>query len=537
MRKHIFLLLGFYVLSGNILLRAQGQVGQEEVTVVREVETSIQDADRISFAPVVPEWKVAVPKLEFLLPQKDFRYDSYEPQTGKPIALAREKLEKHLTSYIKLGFGSQLTPLAQFAYHNTQQTKVTYGLLYDHLSMYGFTIRNQRFSDDAIKAYVRYFPGKIELGSHFRFHNLRTHFYGFPDSIRDARLLRQIFRDYEGSLWIQDARPMKGDWRFRQQLTFHYATENTAGVREWFVQSQSELDKPFRRFHHITAELHADISMYKGDTISTVQRNLFRVGVGYIYNNDDWRIRLSFAAGVDGTKFVPLPDVSIEKQVFKSYIIPYGGFRMTLQKNAFRSLAAENPFLHSSQQLLNTVSLNPYVGVKGGYEKFSYNVGFTYSRITNRPFFINDSLEMRRFQVVYDTINQYRIHGDLAVEVIEGLRLGLQAEYNLFGMRALRKPWHTPACKVQFSARYNWKNKIIAGIELIGITGSVAPLSGGGERELKGTADLNLSLEYVFRKYLSFFVNLNNIAHQKYERFNGYPTFGINGLAGVRFSF
>jgi hypothetical protein len=223
--------------------------------------------------------------------------------------------------------------------------------------------------------------------------------------------------------------------------------------------------------------------------------------------------------------------------VYQRYIIPYGGFRMTLQKNAFRSLAIDNPFLHSRQPLLNTVFLTPYVGIKGNIERFSYNVGFQYNRITNRPFFINDSLDMRRFRVVYDTINQYRIHGDVAIDLTNGLRFGLQAEYNLFGMKVLSFPWHTPAFRLQFSARYNWKEKIIAGLELTGITGSRAPLAGGQIKELKGTADLSVSLEYVFKRYLSFFGNLNNIAHQKYERYYGYPSFGINGLAGARFSF
>lgn len=527
----------FFLSLGFVSVWAQGQVGQEEVTVVREAEGNLQDANRISFPPVAPEFTTTIPALQYAVPKKDFRFDFFEPQPVKPLALAKEKAEKFLNSYIKLGFGSQLTPLAQFAYHSTQFSRVHFGLLYDHLSMYGFAIRNQRFSDDAIKAYVRYFPRSVELGAHFRFHNLRTHFYGFPDSIRAAVQLRQVFRDYEGAVWLQDALPIRGDWRFRQELNFHYTTEQTAGVNEWFVRSQTDINKTIRKHHHITAHLFADISSYRGDTIAVLQRNLFRVGVGYLFNNDDWRIQAGFSAGVDGKKFVPLPDISVEKQVYQRYIIPYGGFRMTLQKNAFRSLAVDNPFLHSQQQLLNTVALTPYVGIKGNIERVFYNVGFQYNRITNRPFFINDSLDLRRFQVVYDTINLYRIHGDLAVDLTNGLRLGLQAEYNLFGMKALSSPWHTPAFRLQFSARYNWKDKIIAGLELTGITGARAPLAGSQVKELKGTADLSVSLEYVFKRYLSFFGNLNNIAHQKYERYYGYPSFGINGVAGARFSF
>jgi hypothetical protein len=41
----------------------------------------------------------------------------------------------------------------------------------------------------------------------------------------------------------------------------------------------------------------------------------------------------------------------------------------------------------------------------------------------------------------------------------------------------------------------------------------------------------------VFKKHLSFFTNLNNIAHQKYQRFYRYPSFGFNGVIGAKFSF
>ncbi len=63
-------------------------------------------------------------------------------------------------------------------------------------------------------------------------------------------------------------------------------------------------------------------------------------------------------------------------------------------------------------------------------------------------------------------------------------------------------------------------------------------LDNNGEiRTIKGVADLNLNVEYLMNKKISFFGMLNNIAHQRYQRWYNYPSFGINGLVGAKFSF
>ena len=104
-------------------------------------------------------------------------------------------------------------------------------------------------------------------------------------------------------------------------------------------------------------------------------------------------------------------------------------------------------------------------------------------------------------------------------------------------MKNQAKAWHEPNLKVTFGANYIWKNKISVGIDLYGITNTNALLSNGEIRSIKGVADLNLNVEYLMNKKISFFGMLNNIAHQRYQRWYNYPSFGINGLVGAKFSF
>ena len=77
----------------------------------------------------------------------------------------------------------------------------------------------------------------------------------------------------------------------------------------------------------------------------------------------------------------------------------------------------------------------------------------------------------------------------------------------------------------------------MVGFDLYGISSAYALLSDGQTKKLKGTADLNLSLEYIMNKHISFFAAVNNIANLKYQRWNQYQSYGTIGWIGAKFSF
>jgi len=54
---------------------------------------------------------------------------------------------------------------------------------------------------------------------------------------------------------------------------------------------------------------------------------------------------------------------------------------------------------------------------------------------------------------------------------------------------------------------------------------------------MKGLVDVNLGLEYRYTKFLSAFLNLNNLAAQRYQRWYAYPTQKFNLLGGLTYTF
>ena len=176
-------------------------------------------------------------------------------------------------------------------------------------------------------------------------------------------------------------------------------------------------------------------------------------------------------------------------------------------------------------------------GLKGTVQNFSYNVAFHFGHVDNMPLFVNDTLDTKRFVVIYDKVRALGIHYEAGYNMKEWLRLSVVGDYNIFQLKNEARAWHEPNFKMTFRANYIWKNKIVVGLDLFGISSAYAKLAGGQEKKLKGTADLNLSLEYIMNKHISFFGNLNNIANIKYQRWNNYQSYGIIGWVGAKFSF
>ena len=54
---------------------------------------------------------------------------------------------------------------------------------------------------------------------------------------------------------------------------------------------------------------------------------------------------------------------------------------------------------------------------------------------------------------------------------------------------------------------------------------------------VKGLVDINFSANYFFNKNIGVFVDVNNVAFQKWQRYYKYPTYTFQVIAGAKFSF
>lgn len=538
------LLAGLWLCALSTVAQNTGTgVGNEEVIVVKEYEATIQDAQKVTLQPDIPETEEKAPVFEYNVPAREWKEFSFEANPLKPVAMSKEKLERHNTSFIKLGFGSQLTPLVQLAYNDDKAKNIRFGVYYNHLSMYGFNIRNQRFSDDEAAAYVRFYPKKVEIGTRFNFHNYRTHFYGLTtdtllqDSTIKAKDVRQVFRRYDAELTLRNTTANRAGINVGQTLRFNYLQETFGKANEWFVYGLTRVEKRFGKVHGVQVDFTFDVSRLKNDSL-VLQRNIFTLLPGYTFDNDDWEARGFIGLAVDGKKVFPIADAHLEKRLFQHSVIAFVSYRLDYRKNSLNTLAQQNHFIYNFTAIQNSHAGSFAAGLKGALNRFSYDASFQLQHINRLPLFVNDTADLRRFYVLYSTkALVYGAHAGAGYNVKEWLRLLASADYYHYQLRDQPRAWHQPALRVSFTAQYVWKNKIKARVELYGLTATYARLAGGSQARIKGLADINLQVEYIMNRHFSFFGYLNNIAHMRYQRWYGYPSFGVNGVAGAKFSF
>jgi hypothetical protein len=528
----------FVALNVHAQKKNEQGIANQEVIVVKEYEATIQDAQKINIQPSIPDVPEAPAKLDYTIPTQEYKDIAFEPNPLKPLAVGKEKLTKNNSSFIKIGFGSQLMPLAQLAYNDNKTKDLKFGFFYDHLSAKGYQIKNQQFSDDLAGGYFKYFPKKTEIGADFTFHNYRTHFYGIePDTSFTEKQVRQVFRDYDGNVYVKNAAPNKAGVDFKQNFNFNFLQETCGGATEWYAAGQTDVRKSFLQFHAVTFNFNFDVSELDRGAFN-LERSLITPLLGYAFNNDDWKAHAKFGITADGNKVYFATDLHVEKRLYEHALIAYLMYKRSDQKNSLYSFAQVNPYVQDFVTLNNSVVGDFGAGLKGTAENFSYNVAFHLNQVNNMPLFMNDSLDIRRFLVVYDPNTLiYNVHFEAGYNALEWLRLLLVGDYNDYQLKTQAQAWYQPAFKTTFRATYVWKNKISVSLDVYGITSTQANLGDGQIVKLKGTGDINLGIEYLFNKHFSFFGTLNNIANFKYQPWYNYPGYGINGMVGAKFSF
>lgn len=522
-------------------------VGNEIVTVMKEYEAKIADAEKVNLQPNIPETEDSKLKLNYKIKERDFKDIQFEANPLKPLSMSKEKLEKYNNSFIKIAFGSQLMPLAQLAYNDNKTKNLKFGIFYNHLSAREFKVKNQRFGEDEAGVYLKYYPKKTEVGTAFTFRNYRTHFYAaafdtlLSDSSIKAKDIRQVFRTYDAEVYFKNTQSNKQDIDYKQTFRFNYLQEKFGKANEWFVQGTTDIKKGFLKYHYAGLDFRFDVSRLKNDSL-TLQRNIFTPMLGYGFNNDDWKAHGYIGVAVNGKEVAFATDVHAEKRMYQHYLILYADYQHNLRKNSLLSFSQTNNFIYNWVDVKNTIGGDFGTGVKGTIKEFSYNLGFHFQYFNRLPLFVNympdsTTTDIQRFVVIYDQARIFNFHFEAGYNLKEWLRLSVVGDYYHYEMKNETRAWHQPAFKTTFRANYIWKEKIVVGLDVYGVTAAYAKLNQGGEKKLKGTADLNISLEYIMNKHIAFFAGANNIANIKYQRWNNYQSYGAIGWIGAKFSF
>jgi len=505
---------------------------------------------------------IPAPQFSYQIASKRVPTD-FALDTIKHARVTNEPLQKLYRTYVRAGFGNYTTILGE-AYFNQLRSKTWNGGV--HLKHFSSSdgladvAGYSGFSQNSIDLYGKRFLKKHTLSGDLGYDRDVLHFYGSTaaaDSFQKNAIV-QRFNWIGGGARLQshytDSSKINHDigLRYYNFSDIYQSSENNlriTGSGSRFLNTEKlSLDLGIDYNHNRTASDTAGSTILKFQPAFMAGGKRFRAMIGMAIYAD--------LHSENETRAFFYPQAEFSFDIYKNIVVPYAGITGHLERNSYRSLTQVNPFLlpAAAGQLLNTQNRNViYAGLKGSLSAtVTYNLQASHMQRRNMPLFVNTNEQQdhlhNKFVPVYDTVDVTNLHAEIAFQKMEKIRILAKVDYNIFEPTSQLKAWHNPALRAGFSAAYHvpelktgLKNKIAARLDIFWISPQYArgtdSLGNFTAIELKGLVDANIALEYRYTKYLSFFAHFNNLAAQRYYRWNAYPTQRFNLLAGLSYSF
>jgi hypothetical protein len=499
-----------------------------------------------------------------VLPTPDFSYGiqskkyatTFGLDTIKAAKMGSEPLPKLYRTYTKLGFGNYASAMGEFNIMSVRSKNGAWGAHLGHWSA-GTGPKDVAgefagFSSQKVDLFGKRFTKKHELSAGFGFNRDVVYNYGSTAELNvfTKDYTRQKYNFFNTELGVKsfyaDSEAVNHNVRFGYQHL-----DNRVGVTEDRLLVNANASR-YLRTELIDATLGVDYNRVSGlgDTSNTtIVRFVPRFTAQGKKYNINAGVALVHETNQGGKTFV-WPFFHAQYDIVNHIIVPYLSFTFgTLERNNYRSLSVTNPFIasYNAVALRNTQRLfDLEIGLKGTLSaEVFYQVSASRYELRNAPFFVNTTLAdepmQNKFNVVYDGADVIHIGGQIGWQKREKIKFVATGDWFQYSMDTELKPWHTPTLRLSFLASYNLADKILVHSEVYYLNGQYArtgtAATGYGVVNLKGLVDVNLGVEYRYNKFLSMYIDLRNIANQRYMRWNGYPTQKFNFMGGFTYTF
>lgn len=532
------LLIVLSVFLAPLMLHAQGTLETEEVDVIRDYNPILADAVKVTINGEVLPASDSVGELTYSMPVV-FYQAPYSPIKIKPVALSKTPQDELSLNYLKAGFGTQFTPLGEVYINSNRSDKFQYGLAARYTSSNG-SRENQRYSDLDVDGRSKFYIKKeyvIPVNLFYR--NDIVHYYGYnEDSISFPKdSVRQRYNRFGFDLGLANLKENDLDVDFNISGGVK-GVQDLAGYRQLNPWLDLTADKELKKHHTTGAGLNIDYFDYNG--LQPYYNSFTTLALRYNIEEEGWSVHASLGNTVSSdSKYYAVPDVDFSKDLVGDKLVFIAGIDGQLQRNNYYTLTEENPFLADSIEIRPTSRYELYGGIRASTSgNLSFSAKGYYTPFEDMVFFVNQSADSLRFIPLYGDGTMAGVAVELGYFVPD--RIGFSAALNAFTFSELSnvaEAWHTPNLTWRLGTDYHFNSKLTAAAELYGLGKMPGLLADGTTRELKGTIDVNLSAVYRYNNLFNIFLEVNNIAGIKYERYLNYPSYGFNMLGGLSFSF
>ncbi|MFA4852917.1 MAG: hypothetical protein WC599_10395, partial [Bacteroidales bacterium] len=534
-----------------------------DVIIIDAYKPTISDAFKINDNPKIQDTTVEKLNLNYQISSRLYP-TTYYLDPIKPAKMVGEPLTKFYKSYVKAGFGTKTTPLAEIYFNNLRSTDQSIGAYFRHLSSAG-KIKDYAFpgfSDNEAVVYASKFYKNHTLSADIDYNRNVVHYYGFnpaelpPDlsmlNIEDKDKFKQRFLKIGGQLKFMST--FIDSVKLNHSFSLSYFNfSDMYKASEDHIGFTGAIDKKVnligKNINNQDIGLKADVNYYNDfnkigiSSPGATVRLLPHFSATYDILKFDIGLNTSIEATDKYSNIYLYPDANFNINLYNNILILYGGITSDLKRNNLIDLSSENPFINTYLPLKFTNTRSKiFGGFKGCLSSYlSFNAYISKSKVENLPLFVNDTAIdlFNKFTVIYDKARVINTHTEISYQKTEKIKILLISNFYQYMPNEL-EAWHKPNMDIKFSFNYNLKNKIILKTDVFAFSRVWAKTYDQGNvpvvKLVPGTVDVNLGLEYRYTKILSAFLNFNNIGAVRYQRWYNYPGYGFTALAGITYA-
>jgi hypothetical protein len=529
--------------SFSLALHAQDSLRTEVVDVVKAFKPILSESMKIQSNPnpEIPETKK--PTITYQIPEKRMEGNP-TLYTIKPLSLGTALLPKLKNNYTKLGYGNYNTPLFETYVMTGRNKNVQGGIFLKHLSSNPEGDRS--FSNNTAYAFGKRFLAKGILGADVYYYRNVVNLYGVnregttisEDDIRNQFDIVDAKVNYQNILKDTSKLSYKTEVGFSRFATNRNETENDFKIYGTFGKRINGNPLDVKLGVNLLG-LHTDSFDYNRTYIDINPR--YRLNMDALYINVGFNS--TFFGDTAGTKFYFYPVVEAGYSIIPGGLTTFIGITGNLQRNTYRSIATENPFVRTIalDNTLNKFEL--YGGFKGIISpQTSFLLRASLANMQNMYFYAGDSAQYNSQAVVVDRGNSsvFNVSAELNHEFDNKFMFGFVMNYNSYSL-TIDAPFSRPTFTTQWNIGYNMSDKFLWRLQAHTMNQRDTRVLLANDRytdsSLKGFVDLNLGVDYRYTKNVSLFLQLNNLTNNQYQRWVNLPVYGFNVMGGLTVSF
>ena len=514
---------------------------KQTIDITSSYKPVLRNAVKINFSASHLNADTTKPKMNYTVPSQNLFY-AYQPISLRPLALQQDtNLYLGIRNYIKVGYGNYSTPYVNAGFSFGDGKKMVVNLYANYISSKG-KIANQDYTQLQIKANAIFFTPKNEVYVGAQLSQNNNYLYGYNHSLYTFKKdsVRQQFQDLVLIGGVRNTTSGEYGISYNPNITVINFT-NKNKVNESTVIANAPITKTFGDAFMLKIDAKADITSYTTKNLASnikFSNNVFQIAPSIAISSPRFSINAGIVPTWNNGVFVWLPNVFAEAQVKEKTFLIQAGWIGRYTKNTYRNLTAFNPFLTTIPFQKNTKEIEYYGGIKATVGKhFSFNLKGGIVSFNDMPLFIYDTAtDTKAFNI--SNVKSVRIHGDLSFINQDKFTLTAGLTFNGYTLlQSNAKAWNTVPMEITSSLRWGAFKQVLLKADLYAFSGGNYLTKGNKAQSFSGGTDISVGAEFKVNNRFSAWIDINNIANQKYQRWHAYEVYGLNLLGGIRVSF